>query len=330
MNELCSDLFLAVVANLMEGMRDYDPFCGSIVEWHIIVHERFMNNEAHRYTALKLWKEKIIEKGTYFELILVLLENENFQLANEVVSLLDLELAPQLVTEVFKGYLAKYYNMLFPPAIPSQPHEVPIEIHTVSFQDTFVPMVVQIHDGQESKFVQMKSFKDIFKSRSFALSKLHNTAVNSDEELSHLTILEGVAGSGKSNLCWQMSQKWHSQELFQEFPMFVFISLKDPAACSAKILGDFIPHPCEQVREVVAAYISENEGEGVALVVDGIDEALIIGQGLSSPFLETLVDAIFEWKKACVLITSRPCSLQVEFLKSCVTKYESISCQDFL
>ena len=62
----------------MEGMRDYDPFCGSIVEWHIIVHERFMNDEAHRYTALKLWKEKSIEKGMYFELILVLLENENF------------------------------------------------------------------------------------------------------------------------------------------------------------------------------------------------------------------------------------------------------------
>ena len=77
-----------------------------------------------------------------------------------MVNLLDLELTPQLVTEVFKGYLAKYYNMLFPPAIPSQPHEVPIQ--TVSFQDIFVPMVIQIHDGQESKFVQMKSFKDIF------------------------------------------------------------------------------------------------------------------------------------------------------------------------
>ena len=64
-----------------------------------------MNDEANRYTALKLWKEKSIEKGTYFELILVLLENENFQLANEVVSLLDLELTPQLVTEVFKGFL---------------------------------------------------------------------------------------------------------------------------------------------------------------------------------------------------------------------------------
>ena len=76
--------------------------------------------------------------------------------------------------------------------------------------------------------------------------------------------------------------------------MFIFISLKDPAVCSAKTLSDCIPHPCEQVREVVAAYISENEGEGVALVVDGIDEAPIIGQGLSSPFLETLVDAIFE------------------------------------
>ena len=87
-NEICTDIFLSATANLMEGIEDYRPFCHEGPEWGVIVKEIFMNDEAHRYTGLKLWKERRGHKATNQELIGVMVKNGNFQLAQEVASLL--------------------------------------------------------------------------------------------------------------------------------------------------------------------------------------------------------------------------------------------------
>ena len=323
-NEICTDIFLSATANLMEGIEDYRPFCHEGPEWGVIVKEIFMNDEAHRYTGLKLWKERRGHKATNRELIGVMVKNGNFQLAQEVASLLASGPTSELIMEVFKGYLAKYYNMLFPPTIPTHPHEVPLGfVGTCPINKKMIPQVALVRNGKEIHHVQLESFGDIFQSSKVAKAKLHGT-VATDQEFNHVTIVEGVAGSGKSAMCWYMSNHWHKQMLFQEFPLFVFISLSDPAIRSARTLADFIPHPCEEMRKAVADQISKTEGEGLALVVDGIDEAPLSFDNLGSPFLEVLIDAIFSWKKAAVLVTSRPCSPQLKFLKSCVENYELI------
>ena len=309
-SEICTDLFLSATANLMEGLEDYTPFCDK--EWGIIVRERFMNDEGHRFTGLKLWKNSKGDKATNRELIDVLVKNGSLKLACEVARLLATGVTPDIVMEVFKEYLAKYYNMLFPPAIPTHPGQVPLEIKCY-FGKECVPLVTHIQDGDETRHVKLDSFEDIFQSRAVATAKLQGIDVTS-KEFNHLTIVEGVAGTGKSTMCWQMSYLWHHQKLFQEFPLFIFISLQDPAVQSAKTLADFVPHPCEHMRRAVAQQISKNKGDGVALVIDGIDEAPLDSHGLGSPFLEALVDAIFNWKKASVLVTSRPCCPQLDFL----------------
>ena len=328
-NEICTDIFLSATANLMEGRKDYEPFCNEGPEWEVIVDKRFMNDEAHRYTGLKLWKDRRGHKATNREFIGVMVRNGNFQLAREVASLLASGPTPEIIMEVFKGYLAKYYNMLFPPTIPTHPHEVPLGfVGSCPFIKDTIPLIALVQNGEEIDYVQLEDFGDIFQSRKVARAKLHGT-VATDQEFNHVTVVEGVAGSGKSAMCWHMSNQWHAQKLFQEFPLFVFISLNDPAIRSAKTLADFVPHPCEEMRKAVADQISKTEGEGLALVVDGIDEAPLSFDNLGSPFLEVLIDAIVSWKKAAVLVTSRPCSLQLKLLKSCVESYEEIFMRGF-
>ena len=328
-NEICTDIFLSATANLMEGRKDYEPFCNEGPEWEVIVDKRFMNDEAHRYTGLKLWKERRGHKATNQELIGVMVKTRNFQLAREVASLLASGPTPELIIEVFKGYLAKYYNMLFPPTIPTHPHEVPLGFPGgCLFTKTMIPQVALVRNGEVIHHVQLESCGDIFQSRKVARAKLHGK-VATGQEFNHVTVVEGVAGSGKSAMCWYMSHQWHKQKLFQEFPLFVFISLSDPAIRSAKTLADFVPHPCEEMRKAVADQISKTEGEGLALVVDGIDEAPLSFDNLGSPFLEVLIDAIFSWRKAAILVTSRPYSPQLKFLTSCVENYEQIFMSGF-
>ena len=330
-SEICGDILLSALASLMEGGADCLPFLREIMkELETVIIGRCMHRESQLFVILKVWKEKRGEKATNRELIDILVKNGNVQLAQVVVRLLASESAPELALDILKGYLPKYYNMLFPPAMPAHPYEVPREyLWFFQFNKFNIPLVAQVQVGDTIHYVPLENSSEIFQSKQAALAILQGRAASTNREFNHLTIVQGVAGSGKSTMCWDMSKKWIEQHIFQDFPVFLYVSLSDPGVQFAKSIADFIPHPCEELRKAVADHISKTEGEGVALVVDGVDEAPLASGDLGSPFLEVLVDAILGWKKAAILITSRPCSRQLDILISCVDDYELVSMNGF-
>ena len=119
-------------------------------------------------------------------------------------------------------------------------------------------------------------------------------------------LLEGLAGAGKSTLVWHASQEWAKEELFHDIDLLITISLADPAVRSASSLIDLIPHPSKQIREAVASYISEKQGDKVAIFFDGLD--LIPPLEQKHHYITKLLKGSpgIALPKATILVTSRP------------------------
>ena len=71
------------------------------------------------------------------------------------------------------------------------------------------------------------------------------------------TLLEGVAGSGKTTISWHACQQWAKGNVFQEYEFVIHLSLADPDMQSAASFEDLIPHPSAEVHKNVSEAIIE-------------------------------------------------------------------------
>ncbi len=123
-----------------------------------------------------------------------------------------------------------------------------------------------------------------------------------------VVLLEGVAGSGKTTLSWNACQDWAKEELFQQFPLLIHVSLEDPVVRSATCLADIIPHPSSEMREAVANAIADKRGKGVCFLFDGWDEATPAIQQRGS-FMYRFIAGSSDrtlLSQCSIIVTSRP------------------------
>ena len=121
-----------------------------------------------------------------------------------------------------------------------------------------------------------------------------------------VVLVEGIAGSGKTTLCWYICTEWAAGRLFKDVRVLIHISFSDISIHSATKLADLIPHPSEDTREAVARVIAEVRGKGVCFLLDACDEAPL---SLRRSFLFQFISGT-ERKAmtpyANILLTSRP------------------------
>ena len=91
-------------------------------------------------------------------------------------------------------------------------------------------------------------------------------------------LIEGAPGIGKSLLLKHIAYRWGIQEILQKFKLVLLVCLRDPAVQQMSLIEDLLQSFCKRDRratETASAcsdYLSENNGEDLALLFDGYDE----------------------------------------------------------
>ena len=91
-------------------------------------------------------------------------------------------------------------------------------------------------------------------------------------------LIEGAPGIGKSLLLKHIAYRWGIQEILQKFRLVLLVCLRDPAVQNLSLIDDLLQSFCRRDRratEIASAcsdYLSGNNGEDLALLLDGYDE----------------------------------------------------------
>ena len=139
-----------------------------------------------------------------------------------------------------------------------------------------------------------------------------------------VTFLSGVAGVGKSVLAKKIVHSWANEEMYKNFTLCLYFQCRD--------LNDF---KCERAdlprNEMLMQFIMEKlmgcdippEGDGVLIVIDGVDELFDVKEENSIIYEFLSLDKSF--RKSSIIITGRP-SLEWLVEESCkrIGKYQVV------
>ena len=87
-------------------------------------------------------------------------------------------------------------------------------------------------------------------------------------------LVQGAPGVGKSTFALEMSKKWSVFNEMKSFDLVLLVQLHQPYAHSARSLEDLLKLYGDDVSQVdiVAEFISSQQGKGLLLILDGFDE----------------------------------------------------------
>ena len=127
-----------------------------------------------------------------------------------------------------------------------------------------------------------------------------------------VVLLEGAAGSGKSTLALHLAQQVSRGELFKEFSIAIFVSLRDPNIQQARSIADLLPRQDPEMVQQVARKINMTNGREVLFILDGSDElpSQFHKNSIFSQLIHPKVSQVnprhMHMHECAVIITSRP------------------------
>ena len=128
----------------------------------------------------------------------------------------------------------------------------------------------------------------------------------SNDGCSQIILIEGAPGIGKTRLMAQISFLWAKGKILDDKKVVLFFPLRELIENFVSVKDMFI-YACshkEKAAVECSEYFINNGGQGLVILLDGLDEN---SQALQedSFFYKTLIeDNIFD--KACIVVTSRP------------------------
>ena len=119
-----------------------------------------------------------------------------------------------------------------------------------------------------------------------------------------VVLVEGAPGVGKTTFAWEFCKKWGKGESKQEYSLVVLLRLRDKRIQEAKCLRDLFYHPDEALPDVIATELINSLGEGVLVLLEGLDELPESQRTELSVFLDLIHGRLLP--QVTVLITTRP------------------------
>ena len=210
-----------------------------------------------------------------------------------------------MLDDTFYRYLLDCYSEFSHPSVKQWPSKavqinIPHAFFDLILYDAPLNIPISIFPVSESCFKAVM-LDDVLKKRE-GVNRL-------------LVFFEGIAGSGKTTLSWHACREWQKKRMLRNFKLLIHVELGDPRIRTATSLADIIPYPDKSLRQTIATAIVDRKGEGVCLLLDGLDEA-------PTPLLDFLfVDLIHGSLRAprvpnlSFMMTSRPDSRVTERLE---------------
>ena len=119
-------------------------------------------------------------------------------------------------------------------------------------------------------------------------------------------LIEGAPGIGKTMLMNEIGYRWAIDEILKDKIVLLFFSLRDPKVNEMKSIPDMFLKSYENKKEaeIYAKYFICNNGQGLVILLDGLDENPQTIQ--SGTFLHDVLIEQKMFTEACIVITSRP------------------------
>ena len=268
-----NELHIAEIANDLVEWEKLAPYLKLTESEQREITEDFQGRyKLQKRQALHIWRWKEGDEATYRNLISICHSRGLVKLA-ESISAYPGSQQPlrgsQILDKFYQYLLDCYLNLPHPSGLqwPSNMASFPIHAPTTFFDLVLyeTPLLeVEKHNLTPS------SSDGVLKAVPVTL-----TSVLREREKSKpmLVYFEGTAGSGKTTLSWYACREWARKSLLNSFQFFIHVQLNNPEVQSATCLRDIIPYPDKSYRQEVATAIVDRKGEGVCLILDGLDEA---------------------------------------------------------
>ena len=161
--------------------------------------------------------------------------------------------------------------------------------------------------------------KFVYSNTTNNISDFFTSQQNSDTSTfrSYVILIEGAPGIGKTVLSKEIAYQWAKNNVLGSRKLLLLIALRNFKSSNIISIEDFLPHilKSSQMATSVAKYVNANNGEDLAMVLDGYDE--LTEQDRQNSFI---VDIIYRriLPKCLLVITSRPtASLHLHNLIDC-------------
>lgn len=308
-----SDFHITEIAADLIDWEGIAPFLGLTDAEVVEIKEDYpYKPECQRHKALHTWRWKNGDNSTYKALVDILCspQVEQVTLAERLINMLtspdEFKEGSRRHVTVYRKHLIENYNNVPHPArdqwqvVSSDMSRyevyVDLKLHKMPWSE------FAAKGPSESSSSQAVSFEDIFGGHK--------------ERKREVIVFEGVGGSGKTTLCWNLRREWAKEHLLQQYHLLIHAQLNDPQLQSATTLADFIVNAQKKEREEVTSYVLDRKGEGICFIFDGLDEA-------SPPLLNSILDLIKRTYQVCLpnlsfIMTTRPNSRIMTEMKQIV------------
>ena len=209
--------------------------------------------------ALETWRSNSRDQATYKALIEIFCSEGKLQLAEAVLRILrstEHHICNCFQIDNFYRYLVEWYSNTSHPAMKHEPHASQRYIDLI-FHEHHLYSCAPLPGGIDTAPCT-KELNDIF-----------HPEIVIDKRM--ILLIEGLAGSGKTTLCWYLCREWVTRRLLQKFHLLLYIRLSN--SISGNSLCDFIPHHDKALCKELTSTILDFKGKGVCLLIDGLDEA---------------------------------------------------------
>ena len=307
-----SDIHLSEISSHITEWQVLAPYLDiSDVDEEDIITRNHNHPELQRREALRKWREANGSKATYRKLICILCckgRVRTAEILRDMARKTSVAYSDSHVLSDIQKYFRECYTTEMPhPSQLQWPFFSNVSFFELDLHDAPVLTNSMAMHGEE------QSAKPLPLKAIFTAGKKNVRR--------KVILVEGVAGSGKSTLCWFACKEWAEGRLFEDIELIIHVSLSEKAIQSATKLADIIPHHSKEMREAVAKAIADKHGKGICFLFDGCDETpLLFSRG---SFLTRLIAGTGNRSmltSANILLTSRPSGIPFDLLNSVTGK----------
>ena len=310
-----SDFHITEIAADLTDWEDIAPFLGLTDAEVMEIKEDHPDKPRYqRHKALCIWQWKNGDSCTYEALVHLLCSPQVQQvaLAERVVKMLT---SPNEFKEGSRRHVTTYRKRLID-TFSNVQHPSCDQWPTISsgMSRRRVYVDLELHESPWSEFSTHKEPRENSSSKAVSLGDIFGS--QNERGKREVAVFEGVAGSGKTALCWHLKREWAKGHFLQQFHLLIHAHLSDPQLQSATTLDDFIINAEKKELEEITSYVHDRKGEGICFLFDGLDEA--------SP---SLLSSVFELIKGkyrvrlpslSFIMTTRPNSRIIAEMKQVV------------
>ena len=140
----------------------------------------------------------------------------------------------------------------------------------------------------------------VYKKMAMELSEL---GVMPDSSQPEVVLIKGAPGVGKTTFAWDQCRQWAEGKLLQAYTIVLLLPLRDNNIRQITSLPSLFRHSNRQVRDEVTRTVTERNGKGCLIWLEGWDELV---DDLRSDSLFTELVRGIQLPAATIYITSRP------------------------